>query len=164
MDEARLAREIEREGAEALLDAGVSVPLMEWHLPFFRKPLRLRVTMRRPRLGGMMAIAREWLGTGVTAEQMWSFTKEEEMRFLAEHGGAVSRVVAWTLCRGWVGRKLLVGPVSWAVRQWMEPRYMVSVMKRYVGLMGTDPFLSIIVSAEAMNPMKLRTSRVRKGS
>lgn len=164
MDEARLARQIEREGAEALLDVGVSVPLGEWRVPLLRKTVQLRVTMRRPRLGGMVAIAREWLRTDTTAEQMWNFSKEEEMRFIADHGREVSRIVAWTLCRGWLARRLLVCPVAWAVRQWMQPRHMVSVMKRYVALMGTDPFLSIIASAEAANPMKLRTSQEAKGS
>lgn len=164
MDEARLARQIEREGAEALLDAGVSVPLLEFHVPFRDKPVPLRVTMRRPCLGGMVAIAREWLRTDTTAEQMWNFSKEDEMRFVATHSMELSRIVAWTLCRGWVARKLLVGPVAWAVRQWMQPRHMASVMKRYVALMGTDPFLSIIASAEAVNPMKLRASQGGKGS
>lgn len=33
MDE-KTIRQIEKEGAEALLDTGLSVPLKEWHLPF----------------------------------------------------------------------------------------------------------------------------------
>lgn len=164
MDDARTARQIERESADALLDAGVSVPLLECRVPFRKKPLVLRVTLRRPRLGGLMAIAREWLGMGVTAEELWHYTKEEELRFVAEHGRALSRMVAFTFCRGCMSRRFLVRPVAWAVREWMHPHYMASVMKHYVLLLGTDPFLSIIVSGEALNVMKPRTSRVREGS
>lgn len=84
MDE-KVARLIQREGAAALLDRGVSVPLKDIRLPF-RKPLRLRVVMRRPRLGGLIRLARVYLSLGVTAKQMNKFTKEEEMAFLATHG------------------------------------------------------------------------------
>lgn len=34
---------------------------------------------------------------GITSEEMWGFSKEEEMQFLASHGKAVSRMVAYTL-------------------------------------------------------------------
>ena len=91
MDE-KVARLIQREGAAALLDRGVSVPLKDIRLPF-RKPLRLRVVMRRPRLGGLIRLARVYLSLGVTAEQMNKFTKEEEMAFLVTHGKQVSRMV-----------------------------------------------------------------------
>ena len=114
MDE-KVARLIQREGAAALLDRGVSVPLKDIRLPF-RKPLRLRVVMRRPRLGGLIRLARVYLSLGVTAEQMNKFTKEEEMAFLATHGKQVSRMVAYTLCRGWISRRLLVGATAWLDR------------------------------------------------
>jgi hypothetical protein len=110
MDE-KVARLIQREGAAALLDRGVSVPLKDIRLPF-RKPLRLRVVMRRPRLGGLIRLARVYLSLGVTAEQMNKFTKEEEMAFLVTHGKQVSRMVAYTLCRGWISRRLLVGATA----------------------------------------------------
>lgn len=70
------------------MDRGVSVPLKDIRLPF-RKPLRLRVVMRRPRLGGLIRLARVYLSLGVTAEQMNKFTKEEEMAFLVSHGKQV---------------------------------------------------------------------------
>lgn len=46
MDE-REARKVQREASEALLDLGVSLPLKEWRLPFMKRPVRWRVTMRR---------------------------------------------------------------------------------------------------------------------
>lgn len=163
MDE-KTIRQIEKEGAEALLDTGLSVPLKEWHLPFFKKSIELRVTMRRPTLAGQIRIAREWLAMGVTGEEMWHFSKEEEMKFLVDHGKKISRMIAYTLCRGWISRHLLVGLTAWAVRNWMENKYLVGVIKKFVGLMGTDSFTDIIKSAEAVNPMKLRKSHEKKGS
>ena len=160
----RTIRQIEKEGAEALLDTGLSVPLKELHLTFFKKSFHLRVTMRRPTLAGQIRIAKEWLAMGVTSEEMWHFTKEEEMQFLVKHGKKISRMVAYTLCRGWISRHLLVGLTAWAVRNWMENKYLISVTKKFVGLMGTDSFTSIIKSAETVNPMKLRKSQKKKGS
>lgn len=163
MDEAT-ARMVQREGAAALLDRGVSVPLKDIHIPFMKKSLKLRIVMRRPRLGGLMRLARVYLGIGVTAEQMGKFTKEEEMAFLAAHGKEVSRMVAYTLCRGWICRHLLVGVTAWVVRNWMAPEYLSAAIRHFVLLLGTDPFTSIIRSAGKMNPMELRLSQRRKGS
>lgn len=162
MDE-KVARLIQREGAAALLDRGVSVPLKDIRLPF-RKPLRLRVVMRRPRLGGLIRLARVYLSLGVTAEQMNKFTKEEEMAFLATHGKQVSRMVAYTLCRGWWSRHLLVGVTAWWVRNFMELPFLMAAMRSFIFLLGTDPFMNIIRSVERTNPMKLRLSHPRKGS
>lgn len=157
-------RQIQREGAEALLDTGVSVPLKTLRLPFAKRDLTLRVTLRRPTLGGQIRIAREWLKMGVTSEQMWKFTHEEQMAFLVRHGKGISRMIALTICRGWLSRHVLLGITSWAVRNWVENKYLVAVMKKFISLMGTDPFINIIRSAEAANPMKLRLSQERKGS
>ena len=162
--DAATERMVQREGAAALLDRGVSVPLKDIRIPFRKKPLKLRVVMRRPRLGGLMRLARVYLGLGVTAEQMGKFTKEEEMAFLATHGKEISRMVAYTLCRGWISRRLLVGVTAWAVRNWMAPEYLDAAMRKFILLLGTDPFTSIIRSAGRMNPMKLRLSQRRKGS
>ena len=161
-DKAR--RLVEREGAAALLDGGVSVPLKELRLPLRKKPVKLRVTMRRPRLGGLIRLAGVYLKLGVTAAEMEKFTKEQEMAFIAEHGKDISLMVALTLCRGWWSRHLLLRPAAWWIRHWMETRYLMACMRKFVLLLGTDPFTSIIRSAERTNPMKPRLSQERKGS
>lgn len=164
MDE-RIIKQIQREGADALLDAGIIVPLKRVRLPFRKKPVELTVTMKRPYMSGQIAFARTYLEMGVTSEQMWNFTKEEEMKFLAEHGKQVSRMIALTLCRGWVmSRWPVVALTAWFVRHFMETEMITGVIKRWVSLMGTDPFMNIIKSAERTNPMKLRVSQRKKGS
>lgn len=55
MDEA-VIKQIQREGADALLDIGVSVPLKAFHIPFRKSPLELRVTMRRPYMSGQILL------------------------------------------------------------------------------------------------------------
>ena len=118
-------RLVQAEGTAALLDRGVSVPLKELRIPLVKKPLKLRVVMRRPRLGGLIRLARVYLSLGVTADEMKKFTKDEEMAFIAAHGKAVSRMIAYTLCRGWWSRHLLVGLTAWwvAPTSWSRPTW-----------------------------------------
>ena len=63
-------RQIQREGADALLDIGVSVPLKAFRLPWRKTPVELRVTMKRPYMSGQILFARTYLSMGVTSEQM----------------------------------------------------------------------------------------------
>ena len=158
------ARLIQVEGADALLDAGVDVPIMSLRLPFRREPLEIRVTMRRPCLSGQILIARTYLQMGVTSDEMWSFSEKQQMEFLAKHGKEVSRMIAYTICRSPFSRKFFLRPTAWLVRNGMSNDHLLGVMKRFVTLMGTDPFIPIIRSAERANPMKLRKSQEKKGS
>ena len=107
-----IAKMIQREAADALLDVGVSIPLKEFRLPLRKRPVRLRVTLRRPRLSGMMRFARIYLSLGVTASAMADFDKEQQMRFLATHGGHVCRMLACVICVGPV-KSLFTGAVAW---------------------------------------------------
>ena len=152
-------RRIELEAAEALLSVGVSVPLMALRLPLIRRPLVVRLTMRRPTLGSMIEIARCYLRLGVAPDQLETMTKEAQMAFLADHGKDVSRMIALTL-----GRRSLVGPLAWVIRRWMSRDYQIAALSRFVSLIGTDPFLTIIRSADRINPMRPRLSREKRGS
>ena len=158
MDEAAI-RLIQKEAAEALLNVGVSLPLKEFHLPFRKRPVALRVTMRRPCMSGQIEIARTYLSMGVTSDEMKKFTKEEQMRFLADHGGKICRMIALT-----VGSQALVKPLTWFIRHFVRYEFQMAAVRKFVSLMGTDPFIPIIRSAEKTNPMKLRLSQKKKGS
>ena len=163
MDDATVRR-IQMEGADALLDAGVDVPLFSLRLPFRKKPIECLVRMKRPCLSGQILIARTYLSMGVTSDEMWSFTEQQAMEFIAKHGVALSRMIAYTMCRSPLARKFLLKPMAWLVRNRMSNDQLLGVMKRFVSLMGTDPFIPIIKSAERTNPMKLRMSQRKRGS
>ncbi|MCH5235549.1 MAG: hypothetical protein J1E16_09655 [Muribaculaceae bacterium] len=152
-------RLIQREAAEALLNIGVSLPLKEIRIPFRKRPLVLRVTMRRPSMSGQIQLARTYLSMGVTSTEIENFSKEEQMRFIADHGDKVCRMIALTL-----GRTCFVRPLTWFVKHFVRYEFQVAAVRKFVTLMGTDPFIPIIRSAEKSNPMKLRLSQKRKGS
>ena len=98
--------------------------------------------MRRPTLAGQIRIAQLYNRMGVTSEQMWDFDKEQQMKFLAEHGYEISRMVAVTLCRGWWAQRLWERPMAWLVRQKMPHDYMLAAMMRFVTLYGHGPFFT----------------------
>ncbi|MBQ6800561.1 MAG: hypothetical protein IJP08_05585, partial [Bacteroidaceae bacterium] len=108
--------------------------------------------------------ARTYLSMGVTSAQMDAFTKEEEMKFIVEHSNAISRIIAYTICQGYVSRHLFVGFVAWLIRNFVEDRYLMVAFRTFIRLMGTKSFTTIIRSVEMSNPMKLRLSQKRKGS
>ena len=158
-----IARAIQREAADALLNVGISIPLKEFKLPFRRRPIKLRVTLKRPYMSGQIRFARTYLSMDVTATDMANFTKEQQMRFIALHGSKVCRMLACAICIGPL-KSLFVHPVAWFIKHYVEQRYIFAAIQKFVSLMGTDPFIPIIRLAERTNPMKPRLSRQRKGS
>nr|DAX27109.1 MAG TPA: hypothetical protein [Caudoviricetes sp.] len=162
MDNA-IAKAIQRDAADALLDIGISIALKEFRLPLRKRPVKLRVTLKRPYMSGQIRFARTYLSMGVTYEEMDKFTKEQQMQFVATHGHKIALMLADAICVGPV-KRLFVRPVAWFIRNCVEQRFLLGGMRKFVSLMGTDPFLPIIRSVERTNPMKPRLSREANGS
>ena len=158
--DAHIIQEIQREGAEALLNVGVSLPLKDFKVPLRKEPLRLRLTMKRPTMARQIQIARTWLSVGMTLEEFEALDYDGQMQFLAKHGKKLSRMIALTMSHWWLPTCVL----SWFVRRWMKWEYQKAAFEKFVTLMGTASFTPIIRSAEIANPMKLRLSRRKKGS
>lgn len=159
----RLEQLIELEAADALLDSGVSVPLKRWKLPWRKHPLELCVTMKRPRLRGQIQLAKEYLKMGI--DPGWQpKDKTEELAFVSQHGKAVSRLLAYTVCRGYVSRHVGIPLTAWVLRNFVEWRYLMAMFQTFERLMGTKDFMRIISSAARANPMTPRLSQARMGS
>ncbi len=159
MDE-RIIKEIQREGAEALLNVGVSLPLWDLKIPLKKEPLHLRVTLKRPTMAGQIEIAREWLSVGMTKKEFEDLDYDGQMKFMANHGDVLSRMIAHTVSNKWIPIRVM----AWLIRHCMKWEYQKGAFEKFVSLMGTAPFTNIIRSADAMNPMKLRLSQRKKGS
>jgi len=149
---------IERAAADALLDAGVSLPLTLFRLPWRKKPLTLRVTLRRPYLGTQMRIARRFLGMEVSYETMRSLDKRGQQEFVAKHGKTLSRIVSDTIWRGRMGSLLMGGITSWFLRRFVDERYLLLAVTEYALLSDISSFAIIIRQVERMNPMTPRLS------
>jgi hypothetical protein len=157
--------QIESEVADALLDVGVRIPLKTFHFPFRKEPVQLRITMRRPRLGTQIRIARLYLEMGVTCDQYKACGTDGKLRFMAEHAAKISRMVALTVCRGIVSGYLFSGVVAWFFRWAVDDIYMDAAYEKFVFLLGTKSFENTIRSAEMTNPLNpLNMSHDGKGS
>lgn len=156
-------RKVELEASEALLDIGVSIPLIRLKIPFVKKPLAIRLTMRRPKLGNQIRIARKFLSLGVTYEQMQAMSKDEQMQFLARHGKTVVQMVALTILRGKLSG--IFAPVlAWLLLWLADDTFLLLANLHFIPLMGTQHFTNIIKSCEWSNPLQPRLSHERKGS
>ena len=107
-------------------------------IPFTRKVVRL--TMRRPCLGGQIRLARLYLQTGVTYERMLEFTKHEELAYMALHGRRVSKMVALTICRGAFSTWLFSGLLAWLLRWFVDDEYLLAANMQFLRLLGTEVF------------------------
>ena len=114
-----MKRNVELEAAEALLDVGILLPLLRFRLPGGRERV-LRVTMRRPCLGGQMRIVRHYLKLGITAREWDAFSEDEERAFFDRHAKRLSLILALTICRGYLSGLLLAPVVAWLIR-WKVP-------------------------------------------
>lgn len=117
----RPGNRIEMEAADALLDAGISLPLFSFRIPWRGRPWQLRLTMRRPALGTQIHMARIFLATGVTTAEMAAYDRDMEIAFVGAHGAAVSRMIALTVCRGPVSGRLWTRPLAWLLRELTPP-------------------------------------------
>lgn len=155
------AQQVGLEASEVLLDLGVSFPITTFRIPFRKQPLVLRATMHRPTLGARIRIARQYLKMGVTAAEMEAYTKEQQLAFVAEHGVAMSRIVAYGLVRSkwWLW---LIPLVAWWLRWWVDERMLGLAFMQFVRCLGTEDFTHIISCIEKTNPMLM--SHRAKGS
>ena len=145
--------QVEPKVADALLDVGISVPLKSIRIPFKKKPVQLRVTMKCPRMGTQIRITRLFLEMGVTYEEYTSYDTDQRLRFYAEHGKTISRMIAMTICFGKFSGQWFSRIVAWFLRWAVDYKYMEAAYAQFVSLLGTKSFEDIIRSAQATSPL-----------
>jgi hypothetical protein len=156
---------IETEVADALLDVGISAPMKAFRLPFGKKPIVLRVTVRRPTAGSMIRISKLYLAMGVSLEEYRTYGMDERIRFNVEHGKRLSRILALGVCRGLVSGVLFSGIVSWFLHWMVEAIYREALFEKFITLLGTQSFEAIITLLEENNLLSpMNVSPKRKGS
>lgn len=142
---------VEQKVADLLLDAGVSIPLLR--IPIVGKTLR--ITMRRPTLGGIIRITRCVQRLGVTTAEMEAFTIEQKRRFLLDHGHTLARIIALTACRGYLAGLLLAPILAKMILWWTPYEYIWHAQLTFIGYLGeVRDFRPIIDLVEKLNPLK----------
>lgn len=156
-----MKRNVEREAADLLLDAGISLPLLR--IPVVGKSIR--ITMRRPTMGGIVRIIRCVQCLGVTFEQMKNFSEEEKQMFLLNHSTTLARIIALTICRGYFSGMILAPLLTKAILWWMPYEYIWHAQIVFVAYLSeVRGFQSIISLTEQINPLKPMLSHENKRS
>ena len=86
------------------------------------------------------------------------------MKFLAEHGKDIARMMAMAVCCTTSRTRLFGRFLTWIIIHYVEDIYLKAALMNFILLLGTGAFTNIIRSVEMTNPMKLRLSHKRKGS
>nr|WP_302830030.1 hypothetical protein [uncultured Bacteroides sp.] len=146
-----------------MLDMGVAIPVRPFRYLYRKRKLR-RVVMYTPGLGGMIRIQNLYLKMGVTYEELKDYTYEQNARFLVEHGGEVSRMVAYALVRGKVWGRLLNRIVACWLRWRVHPMFLQEAMFQLLTMLDPKSFHPIIKSVGMMNPLKPNLSHSCNGS
>lgn len=152
-------RDIELLAAAAIRDRGISLPL---RTVLRRKPLRL--TMKIPVTMGLIRVSELYLKMGVRAKDYADYTPEQRADFIARHGRAVSRIIAYGIVRGPVVGTLLNRPVAWLLRGCMDPLMLGEAWRIVLDTINTAPFGSITASLEAVNRLSPIAGRCGKRS
>lgn len=148
------ARELQMFGAAVLMDDGISLPL---RTVFRKKPFR--ITMRIPSTRSFIRASKAYLSIGVTPEEYEAYGFEEKVRFVAEHGRAVSRIVAAAVIRSPVMGRILNRPLAWLLRETMDPVALMEAFRLLLNETTVTSFGITITLAAAMNKMRPLVSR-----
>ncbi|MFA6729074.1 MAG: hypothetical protein WCS17_12800 [Prevotella sp.] len=143
--------------SELLLDIGISVAVRPLNFLNRKIPFR-RIVLRRPHLGGIIAICRYRAMMGISAEGFKALEVDKRLDFVAKNGLLMSLLVACTICRSWLSYHLFRRIVAWWLRWRVHPDVLGELMLITLSQTDTTPFQTIISSAEAMNVLRPRLS------
>jgi hypothetical protein len=101
---------------------------------------------------------------GVSYLQMLAFDEEQESDFFVKHGKTFSKMIALTICRGFISGWLLTPFVALSLRWFVSDRVIYILYHKYVRLLDARSFRNIIRSVESQNLMKPVLSQKRNGS
>ncbi|MDR0836423.1 MAG: hypothetical protein LBN11_07600 [Tannerella sp.] len=148
----------ELKASELILDMGVAVPIRP--LRFFdRKKEPRKIVIRRPYMGGLIRMCRQFLQIGITCEEMKEYTADQNIEFVARHGKAVSLIVAGAIARGYFTYRLFGPLVAWWLRWRVHPVFLSEAMFQLMQNADIGPFKNTIKLVQSLNVMKPRLSR-----
>ncbi len=146
-------RQVEIETADAILDVGISIPILQIKIPFTKRHFTLRATMRRPTMGSLMRIAKAYRAMGVKVNELKTMSKEQQYELLANHGDKIAEIVMLAILRDGVRIWCFGRLLKWVLMNYVEDSHLTALNKTFAPLYGTRAFGYIIKSAEGANPL-----------
>ena len=143
--------------ADALLDIGISIPLRP--VRFRKWKWTPRVTIKRPPLGGLLRILRLWLTLETDVKQLEIMNDDEKLKFIAEHGRALSKMVSLMVFSGIISGRVSAPILAVLLRWRCHPDVLFYTALHFLQLQDTSSFTDIIALVEGLNVLEPKASQ-----
>lgn len=151
---------IEAHAADLMLKRGVR---LQMRAPFFlrwlgKKTISLIVTS--PYDGTLARVAKYYLSTGLTIEQLTNITHEQALLIQLRHGKAINKAVAVGWLNGFLSGWLFVRPLAWYIRWHCKPQHIQTVAVMLLLYGGVSDFMG---TTRSVRMMKITTPKAELG-
>lgn len=141
---------IEQAAAELILHQGVRTQL---RAPWLLRAVGIKsfgLTVRAPYEGTMHRVAKYYLSTGITSDQLDQITHEQALALMMVHGKAINKAVACAWLNGYWAGMLFTRPLAWYIRWHSKPAEIKTVAMMLLLYGGVSDFIDTTRSVRAM--------------
>jgi hypothetical protein len=154
---------IEKSVADTILQKGVAIKLpAPFLIRLFKKTIQLTITS--PFEGTMHRVARYYLSTGLTIDDLEGITIEQALQTHVKHGKAISKAVAVAILNGYIKGMLFTNILAWYLRWNASPQALLQLVAIVVVNGGTQDFITITKSVRKMKLTTPNLGQQTKGS
>lgn len=156
---------IEEHTADLILKRGVR---LELRAPLFlrvfgKKTIKLTVTS--PYEGTLIRVAKYYLQTGISSEQLDDITHEQALSLMLTHGTQITKAVACAWLNGWIAGWLFTRPLAKYMRWNCKPQDILVIATVILLYGGVSDFINITRSVRMMKTTSpMIEGQTKKGS
>jgi hypothetical protein len=156
---------VEKHTADLILKRGVR---LELRAPLFLRLLgkkTFKLTVTSPYEGTLMRVARYYLETGISSEQLDEISHEHALALMMTHGKQITRAVACAWLNGWISGWLFTRPLAWYMRWHCKPEDILVIATVILLYGGVSDFINTTRSVRMMKTTSpMIEGQARKGS
>lgn len=155
--------QVEKRTADVLLQKGVKIKVRSpWFMRLFTKTITLTVSSLFE--GTIHRVARYYLATGITQEQLDNITIEQAFMLMKHHGRNFNKAVACAVLNGYVKGWLFVRPLAWYLRWHSKPNEILALLNYILLYSGIEDFMNTTKLVRKMKLTQPKTGQKAQGS
>jgi hypothetical protein len=135
--------------------------------PFFLRWIGipyLYLTITSPYEGTLMRVARYYLGTGISLENITDSTAEEALSIMSVHGKAIEKAVATAWLNGYWAGMIFTRPLAWYIRWHCTAQEVMTVAGLILLYGGVKDFMTTTRSVHYLKVTEPNLGQKTKGS
>lgn len=154
---------IEKSVADTILQKGVAITVpAPFLIRLFKKTINLTITS--PFEGTMHRVARYYLSTGLSVDDLEGLTVEQALAVHLKHSKAISKAVAVAVLNGYLKGKFFTRFLAWYLRWHCSPQALLQLVAILVVNGGTEDFITITKSVRKMKLTTPKMGQTKQGS